>query len=85
MRGLFRRTPKLAAPSLAVARELTREVEVAGELVLRILDDTPPDGRRHIQQAAWSLANCANERGGRPRTVWTSAETGAQNPWRTSR
>ena len=39
MRGLFRRTPKLAAPSLAVARELTREVEVAGELVLRILDE----------------------------------------------
>ena len=72
MLGLFRRTPKLAAPSLAVARELTREVEVAGELVLRILDDTPPDGRRHIQQAAWCLANCANE-------------TGAQNPWRTSR
>jgi predicted nucleic acid-binding protein len=32
MLGLFRRTPKLAAPSLALARELTREVEVAGEL-----------------------------------------------------
>ena len=40
MLGLFKRAPKLAAvfrPSLAVARELTREVEVAGELVLRNL------------------------------------------------
>ena len=40
MLGLFKRTPKLEAvfhPSRAVARELTREVEVAGELVLRNL------------------------------------------------
>jgi len=38
MLGLFRRTPKLAAtfrPARAVARELAREVEVAGELALR--------------------------------------------------
>ncbi len=36
--GLFKKTPKLEAtfrPTLAVARELTREIEVAGELVLR--------------------------------------------------
>jgi len=36
--SLFRRTPKLEAafrPTLAVARELAREVAVAGELVLR--------------------------------------------------
>ena len=35
---LFKRTPKLEAvfrPTVAVARELTREIEVAGELVLR--------------------------------------------------
>jgi len=35
---LFRKTPKLEAvfrPTVAVARELTREIEVAGELVLR--------------------------------------------------
>ena len=40
MLGLFRRAPKLAAvfrPTRAVARELTREIEVAGELVLRNL------------------------------------------------
>jgi hypothetical protein len=40
MLGLFKRTPKLEAvfrPTIAVARELTREVEVAGELVLRNL------------------------------------------------
>ncbi len=38
--GLFKRTPKLEArfrPTLAVARELSREVEVVGELVLRNL------------------------------------------------
>jgi hypothetical protein len=38
MLGLFRKTPKLTAefrPSRALARELTREIEVAGELVLR--------------------------------------------------
>jgi len=38
MLGLFKRTPKLAAtfrPARAVARELVREVEVAGELVLQ--------------------------------------------------
>jgi len=38
MLGLFRRKPKLEvafAPTLAVARELTREVEVAGEMVVR--------------------------------------------------
>jgi len=38
MLGFFRRTPKLEAtfrPTRAVARELAREVEVAGELVLR--------------------------------------------------
>ena len=38
MLRLFKKTPKLEAtfrPSLAVARELSREVEVAGELVLR--------------------------------------------------
>jgi hypothetical protein len=38
MLGLFRRTPKLEAtftPSTAVARELAREVEVAGRLALR--------------------------------------------------
>jgi hypothetical protein len=38
--GLFKRTPRLEAtfrPTLAVARELTREVEVTGELVLRNL------------------------------------------------
>ena len=36
--GLFKRTPKVEAlfrPTLAVARELTREIEVVGELVLR--------------------------------------------------
>ena len=35
---LFKMTPKLEAafrPTVAVARELTREIEVAGELVLR--------------------------------------------------
>jgi len=35
---LFKRTPKLEAvfrPTVAVARELSREIEVAGELVLR--------------------------------------------------
>ena len=40
MLGFFRRTPKLAAtfePSVAVAREFTREIELAGELVLRNL------------------------------------------------
>jgi len=40
MLGLFKRTPKLEAvfhPTVAVARELTREIEVAGELVLRNL------------------------------------------------
>src|SRR2546427_199416 len=40
MLGLFKRAPKLVAvfrPTVAVARELTREVEVAGELVLRNL------------------------------------------------
>ncbi len=40
MLGLFKRAPKLEAvfrPTVAVARELTREVEVAGELVLRNL------------------------------------------------
>jgi hypothetical protein len=38
MLGLFKKTPKLEAsfrPSRAVARELSREVEVAGELALR--------------------------------------------------
>jgi hypothetical protein len=38
MLGLFRRTPKLEAvfhPTVAVARELSREVEVTGELALR--------------------------------------------------
>src|SRR5262245_26851456 len=38
MLRLFRKTPKLEAafrPTLAVARELTREVEVTGELALR--------------------------------------------------
>src|SRR5262249_59790105 len=36
--GLFKKAPKLQVrftPSLAVARELKKEVEVAGELVLR--------------------------------------------------
>jgi len=40
MLGLFKRAPKLEAvfrPTVAVARELTREVEVAGELLLRNL------------------------------------------------
>ena len=40
MLGLFKRAPKLEAvfrPTVAVARELTREVEVAGEFVLRNL------------------------------------------------
>jgi len=40
MLGLFKRAPKLEAvfrPTVAVARELTREVEVTGELVLRNL------------------------------------------------
>ena len=40
MLALFKRTPKLAAtfePTVAVARELTREIEVTGELVLRNL------------------------------------------------
>jgi hypothetical protein len=38
MLGLFKRTPKIAAtfrPACAVARELAREIEVAGELTLR--------------------------------------------------
>jgi hypothetical protein len=38
MLGLFKKAPKLSAefrPSRAVARELSREIEVAGELVLR--------------------------------------------------
>ncbi len=38
MLGLFKRTPKLEADfraTRAVARELTREIEVAGELTLR--------------------------------------------------
>ncbi len=38
MLGLFKKTPKLEAtftPTLAVARELKREVEVNGELVVR--------------------------------------------------
>ncbi len=38
MLRLFKKTPKLEAvfrPSLAVARELTREIEVAGELAIR--------------------------------------------------
>jgi len=38
MFGLFKRAPKLEstfAPTLAVARELAKEVEVAGELVVR--------------------------------------------------
>lgn len=38
MFGLFKSAPKLAAtftPTLAVARELAREVEVSGELVVR--------------------------------------------------
>jgi hypothetical protein len=38
MLRLFRKAPKLEAvfrPSVAIARELTREVEVAGELALR--------------------------------------------------
>jgi hypothetical protein len=38
MLGLFKKTPKLSAefrPSRAVARELAREIDVAGELVLR--------------------------------------------------
>lgn len=38
MLGLFKKTPKFEAvfsPTVAVARELTREIEVAGELVLR--------------------------------------------------
>lgn len=36
--GLFKRTPKLEAtftPTMAVARELKKEVEVAGELAIR--------------------------------------------------
>jgi hypothetical protein len=40
MLSLFRRTPKLEAtftPTTAVARELSKEVEVAGRLVLRNL------------------------------------------------
>jgi len=40
MLGLFKRPPKLEAafrPTLAVARELAREVEVTGELTLRNL------------------------------------------------
>ena len=40
MLGLFKKAPKLEAmfsPTVAVARELTREIEVAGELVLRNL------------------------------------------------
>ena len=38
MLGLFKKTPKLEAtfrPTVAVARELSREIEVAGELTLR--------------------------------------------------
>jgi hypothetical protein len=38
MLGLFKKTPKLEAsfrPTTAVARELSREVEVAGELTVR--------------------------------------------------
>jgi len=38
MLGLFKRPPKLEAtfrPTVAVARELSREIEVAGELVLK--------------------------------------------------
>ena len=38
MLGLFKKAPKLEVtfrPTLAVARELAREIEVAGELVLR--------------------------------------------------
>jgi len=38
MLGLFKKAPKLEAafrPTLAVARELAREIEVAGELTLR--------------------------------------------------
>jgi hypothetical protein len=38
MLGLFKKTPKLEAtftPTVAVARELAREIEVAGELVIR--------------------------------------------------
>jgi hypothetical protein len=38
MLGLFKKTPKLEAgftPTVAVARELAKEVEVAGELVVR--------------------------------------------------
>ena len=38
MLGLFKRTPRLEAafrPTVAVARELTREIEVTGELTLR--------------------------------------------------
>jgi hypothetical protein len=38
MLGLFKKAPKLEAtfrPTLAVARELSREIEVAGELVLK--------------------------------------------------
>jgi len=38
MLGLFKKAPKLAAefrPTRAVARELSREIDVAGELVLR--------------------------------------------------
>jgi hypothetical protein len=38
MLGLFKKTPKLEAtfaPTTAVARELAREIEVAGELVVR--------------------------------------------------
>jgi len=38
MLGLFKKTPKLSAefrPTRAVARELAREIDVAGELVLR--------------------------------------------------
>ena len=40
MLGLFKKAPKLEAtfrPTAAVARELTREIEVAGELALRNL------------------------------------------------
>jgi hypothetical protein len=38
MLGLFKKTPKLSAdfwPSRAIARELSREIDVAGELILR--------------------------------------------------
>src|SRR5437762_6680883 len=40
MLGLFKKAPKLEAafrPTTAVARELTREIEVAGELTIRNL------------------------------------------------